>query len=93
MKLHEKIFEDFMGKTYEIVDPEILNSLQRILSAEEQDKVESHISVVTETKLVIIARHPERLKEIIFIAKGKRGRERIYRARLRLKSQKSAGKI
>jgi len=93
MKLHGEILKDYLRTTCRVKDPRILSAVRRVLSAQEQDNIEPHASVVTREKLVIIAKHPERLKEIVFIGRGERGPGKIYRCLLTLKRKQNPGKI
>ncbi len=93
MKLHEQILESYLRNACRVKDPKILNAVRQVLSAQEQGSIEPHASVVTQKKLVVVVKHPERLKEIIFIRTGERGSGKIYRCRLALKGKQNPGKI
>lgn len=94
MKLHEQILENYLWHVCRVKDPKILNAVKQVLSAKEQDGIEPHASVVTKRKLVVVAKHPERLQEIIFIERGGRlDTGKIYRCRLTLNRKQNAGKI
>lgn len=90
MKLHEKILEDYLRHTYRARDPDILNSVKRVLSAGEQGALELHATVVTGKKLVVVCEHPERIKEVILMEKSNPGM--VYWRRLALKRKKNPAK-
>ena len=90
MKLYETILEDYLRHTYRVKDPNILNSVKRVLSAEEQGSVELHATVVSQKKLVVVCEHPEQLEEVILIRK--RYPRRVYRSRLALDRKNNARK-
>lgn len=93
MKLHEQLLEDYLRIICRVKDLEILNAVKKVLSVREQDSIEAHASVVSGEKLIVIAKNPEHLKEIVFIGKGGRVPGKIYRCRLTLKRKQNSGKI
>lgn len=87
-KLQADILEDYLRHTYRVQDQAILNAVKRALSAREQKIFELHATVVTGKKLVVICRHPERIKEVILITKE--CPRKIYRKRLTLDRKQNA---
>ena len=90
MNSERQLVDDYLKNKCKIKQPKIRDSVRRNLSRREQWNVELHATVLTEKKLVIIAAHPERLKEVIFIAE--RNPRKIYRYPLSLKQKKNPRK-
>ena len=84
------LLEDYLRNKCKVKELKIRNSVRRNLSPREQWNVELHSTILTEKKLVVIASHPERLKEVIFIVQGNPGK--IYRYSLGLKQKKNPRK-
>lgn len=93
MKLHEQELEDYLRNACRVRDSRILNAVKRVLSDREQESIEPHASIVACEKLVVVAKHTARLKEIVLIEKGEHGPGKIYRCRLTLKREQNPGKI
>ena len=93
MKLRDQIFENYLQHACRIQNPAILNAVKQVLSDKEQDSIQSHASLVTQDKLVLVVKRPERLREIIFVVKGEPDSVKIYRCRLTLKRKQNPGKI
>jgi hypothetical protein len=90
MRLSERILEDYLRHTFGTKDPRILKALRKILSGRERGNVEAHLSLVTQGKLVVVCKRPERIREVILIWKENPGE--VRRGRLALKGKQDASK-
>lgn len=90
MKLHETILEDYLWHAYRLKDPRILKALKRALSAREQGAFELHATVISGKKLVAVVEHPERVREVVLIAKW--NPKKVYHLALTLKRKQNAAK-
>ena len=88
MKPHEDIVRDHLWVVYRVKDSKVLNSIKKFLSVKEQRDVRRHPAIVTKEKLIVVAEHPEELKELIFITQGKPNV--VYRTPLRLMDKQHA---
>ena len=90
MNLSERAMDDYLRHTFRGEDARIFDVLKHVLSAREQGDVEAHVSVVAREKLAVVCNRPERLREVILIARG--NPDEIMRGRLTLKRKKTRPK-
>lgn len=84
----EKVFEDSLRYPRSLTDQRILEALKGFLSTRAQGKAKFPAAIVAGKRLIVVYDHPERLKEVILMARP----DKVRRRRLTLKRKQNTPK-